>query len=217
MGFKCLSWHDVADITVDEADYVRVARAGHAVRWVRIPVSQVANSHVLAELLDIIRSFLNTGGIILWTIFFVSLLLWFLVMERVMYLWFAYPRHKQQWIADWQQRSDKTSRSALALRECMISEAKIAMKMTLPIINVLIQLCPLLGLLGTVTGMIHVFDVMANTGTGNARAMASGVSQATIPTMAGMVIAIAGLYCNKLLQERVSDETHRLADLLTYH
>ena len=55
LGFKCLPWHDVADITVDEADYVRVARTGHTVRWVRIPVSQVANAHVLAELLDIIR------------------------------------------------------------------------------------------------------------------------------------------------------------------
>ena len=55
LGFKCHSWHEVADITVDEADYVRVARAGHAVRWVRIPVSQVANAHVLAKLLDMIR------------------------------------------------------------------------------------------------------------------------------------------------------------------
>ena len=55
LGFKYVSWHEVADITVDEADYVRVARAGQAVRWIRIPVSQVANAHVLAELLDLIR------------------------------------------------------------------------------------------------------------------------------------------------------------------
>jgi len=81
----------------------------------------------------------------------------------------------------------------------------------------LIGLCPLFGLLGTVTGMIHVFDVMAVTGTGNARAMASGISQATIPTMAGMVIAIAGLYFNKLIEEWVDDETHLLTDLLKYH
>jgi len=47
--------------------------------------------------------------------------------------------------------------------------------------------------------------------------MASGISQATIPTMAGMVIAIAGLYFDKLIQERVSDETHLLTDLLKYH
>jgi biopolymer transport protein ExbB len=75
----------------------------------------------------------------------------------------------------------------------------------------------MLGLLGTVVGMIHVFDVMSVTGNGNARAMASGISKATITTMAGMVIAISGLYFSKLIEERVSDESHHLADLLKYH
>ena len=55
LGFKCLSWHAIADIIVDEDDAIRVARAGHGVRWVRIPVSQVANVHILARLLDMIR------------------------------------------------------------------------------------------------------------------------------------------------------------------
>ena len=51
----------------------------------------------------------------------------------------------------------------------------------------------MLGLLGTVTGMIEVFDVMAISGSGNARGMAGGVSQATLPTMAGMVAALSGM------------------------
>ena len=50
----------------------------------------------------------------------------------------------------------------------------------------------MLGLLGTVTGMIEVFDVMASGG-GNTRGMAAGVSKATLPTMAGMVAAISGM------------------------
>ena len=58
----------------------------------------------------------------------------------------------------------------------------------------LIALCPLLGLLGTVTGMIVVFDVMAYTGGGDAKAMAGGVSKATIPTMSGMVAALSGVF-----------------------
>jgi len=112
---------------------------------------------------------------------------------------------------------DKKSQRALYIREGIISEARISMEKTVTIIKMLVALCPLLGLLGTVTGMIHVFDVMAVTGTGNARAMASGVSQATIPTMAGMVVAIAGLYFSKLIEQRVSEETHHLTDLLQYH
>ena len=62
------------------------------------------------------------------------------------------------------------------------------------LIQGLIALCPLLGLLGTVTGMIEVFDIMAITGTGNARAMASGIARATLPTMSGLFISIVGLF-----------------------
>ena len=64
----------------------------------------------------------------------------------------------------------------------------------LPMIQTLVALCPLLGLLGTVVGMITVFEAMAVSGSGNARAMAAGVSMATVPTMAGMVGALSGVF-----------------------
>jgi biopolymer transport protein ExbB len=56
-----------------------------------------------------------------------------------------------------------------------------------------------LGLLGTVTGMIQVFDVVAVLGTGNARALASGITMATLPTMVGMTVSIIGLLLFALL------------------
>jgi biopolymer transport protein ExbB len=58
------------------------------------------------------------------------------------------------------------------------------------------MLAPLFGLLGTVTGMIEVFQVMAFSGGGDARAMAGGVSKATLPTMAGMVVALSGVFAS---------------------
>ncbi|MCK4840980.1 MAG: MotA/TolQ/ExbB proton channel family protein [Methylococcales bacterium] len=169
------------------------------------------------SLLDPLQQFLNTGGNVLWLILWVSICLWSLIIERLMYFKTIYPSQRQLWINDWENRLDKHSKKALFIRKCIISEAKISMTKNVAIVKMLVALCPLLGLLGTVTGMIHVFDVMAVTGTGNARAMASGVSQATIPTMAGMVIAIAGLYFCKLIEQRVSEETHHLTDLLQYH
>ena len=66
----------------------------------------------------------------------------------------------------------------------MISKISLDVRSTLPIIEVLVTICPLLGLIGTVTGMIEVFFVMAVTGGGDAKSMAGGVSKATIPTMA---------------------------------
>jgi len=79
----------------------------------------------------------------------------------------------------------------------------------------LVALCPLLGLLGTVTGMISVFQVMATSGSGNVRAMAAGVSQATVPTMAGMVGALSGVLLVTLLSRRAVREVHYLEDTLT--
>ena len=168
------------------------------------------------NIVDSILQFLHAGGNVLWVILGVSICLWSLIIERLLYLKLTYPKLQKNWIKQWKNRSDKHSQSALSVRQCIISEAKISMGKTVPIIKMLVALCPLLGLLGTVTGMIHVFDVMAMTGTGNARAMASGVSQATIPTMAGMVIAIAGLYFSRLIEQRVSEKTHHLTDLLHY-
>jgi biopolymer transport protein ExbB len=85
----------------------------------------------------------------------------------------------------------------------------------LQIIKTMVALCPLLGLMGTVTGMIEVFDVMAFSGSGNARSMASGVSKATIPTMAGMVGALSGVFLVTLLNQKVNREVEDLEDNLT--
>ena len=63
--------------------------------------------------------------------------------------------------------------------------------------------------------MIEVFDVMALSGSGNTRAMASGVSKATIPTMAGMVAALSGLALSVQLERFARRETDRVADRLT--
>ncbi len=168
------------------------------------------------SIFDSVGHFLDSGGIVLKVILFVSIGLWCLIAERLLYFRLNYPKDRQVWLEQWESRVDKSSYDAHNIRNFIISEAKLTMGKSLTIIKMLIALCPLLGLLGTVTGMIHVFDVMAVTGTGNARAMASGISLATIPTMSGMVIAIAGLYFSKTIEERVSDETHHLADLLKF-
>ena len=97
----------------------------------------------------------------------------------------------------------------------MISEFTMSANQYLPIIKTLVALCPLLGLMGTVTGMIEVFDVMAVSGSGNARSMASGVSKATIPTMAGMVGALSGVFLVTLLNQKVTSEVEDLEDNLT--
>ena len=55
-------------------------------------------------------------------------------------------------------------------------------------------MAPLLGLIGTVSGMLEVFDSMALRGSADARTMATGVSHAMLCTMSGLAVSITGLY-----------------------
>jgi biopolymer transport protein ExbB len=70
-------------------------------------------------------------------------------------------------------------------------------------IMVLAAAAPLLGLLGTVTGMVETFRVIGLFGTGNAQAMASGIKEALITTQAGLLVAIPGLLAGQVMRRRV--------------
>ncbi|HHC71486.1 MAG TPA: MotA/TolQ/ExbB proton channel family protein [Thiotrichales bacterium] len=173
---------------------------------------------LLVESLEYIRDFMETGGQILWAILAVSIVLWTLIIERYWYLRLVHPRYLRQVVEAWKRREEMHSWHAHQIRRMLISDINMRLNRSLLVIKTLIALCPLLGLLGTVTGMIQVFDVMAVTGTGNARAMASGVSMATIPTMAGMVAALSGFYFSARLQTHAATEGQKAADLLRdYH
>jgi biopolymer transport protein ExbB len=148
--------------------------------------------------LNAVAELLESGGDVLWLILFVSICLWSLIFERLVFFKLIYPKLRNKWISQWQQAGCCKSKDAFHIKNCLLSEAKISMGKSVSIIKMLIAICPMLGLLGTVVGMIPVFDVMAVTGTGNARSMASGISQATISTMVGKIIAISGLYYHQL-------------------
>lgn len=164
-----------------------------------------------------IREFMELGGDVLWAIMFVLFLMWTFILERVWYIYRVYPARKRVVVAKWENRSDTSSWYARKIRDGLISEAAIALKKNIGLIKALIAVCPLLGLMGTVTGMITVFDVMTYSGGGNARAMAGGVSMATVPTMAGMVAALSGVYFGTWLEHKAQTETERLEDLLQHH
>ena len=165
--------------------------------------------------LNSVLNLLDSGGDVLWLILIVSVCLWTLICERLIFFRFVFPELQKQWINEWLQGGYSNRRVAFYIRRYILSEAKISMEKSLSIIKMLIAICPMLGLLGTVIGMIQVFDVMAVTGNGNARSMAAGISQATVSTMAGMVIAISGLYFYRLIEKYIDDKLHRLAVLLT--
>ncbi|GLS83876.1 MotA/TolQ/ExbB proton channel family protein [Paraferrimonas haliotis] len=170
----------------------------------------------LMDTWDSVRGFISTGGDVLLLVAFVLFLMWVLMLERYFYLNIAFPRFRKNMIAQWDARDETSSWHAHRIREAWISQAKQQLNARMLIIKTLVAICPMIGLLGTVTGMINVFDVMAVQGTSNARAMAAGISTATMPTMAGMVAALSGVFFSTRLDARLKVSLEKLADSLSY-
>ncbi len=169
----------------------------------------------IVESWELIQDFLDRGGDVLYMIMGVLFLMWTLIIERTWYFRTGHKEQAEEVLAAWEARPERQSWYAHKVRLQLISEVQENLNRSLPLIKTLVALCPLLGLLGTVTGMIEVFDIMAITGSSNARAMAAGVSKATLPTMAGMVAALSGLYFSVRLQRIADAQTHIVGDSLT--
>jgi biopolymer transport protein ExbB len=161
-----------------------------------------------------IDAFMDRGGPVLNLIAILLFVKWTLMIER---FWFLRTVHKTNVVAaltEWEARTDKKSWNAHAIRQELVSRVTLDLRSTIPVIEVLVVVCPLFGLLGTVTGMIEVFYVMAVTGGGDAKQMSGGVARATIPTMAGMVGALSGIFASTMLKVRTNRELLLLEDHL---
>jgi len=142
-----------------------------------------------ANVIDVIGGYLNVGGPVVVALLVSTFLMWLLISERIIFFLFTARRLLRTQSSRWNDRQDHGSWEAHAYRERLISEVRVENERFLGPIKALIVITPLLGLLGTVTGMIEVFQVIVDTGSSNARLMASGISRATIPTMTGLAVS----------------------------
>ena len=161
-----------------------------------------------------IRTFFEAGGSVLYYIAAVTFIMWALIFDR---FWFINTEHKKDVgsaLSYWESRVERKSWNAHQIRYRLISEVNMRLNANMNFIKTLISLLPLLGLMGTVTGMVQVFEAMNFSG-GNARTMAAGVSAATIPTMSGMVATLSGVLANTFLVSKVQSESSYMEDTLT--
>lgn len=164
--------------------------------------------------LETIRDFLELGGTVLVWIGVLTLFMWALIIERMVYLRVGHRKLVRAAQDIWGARTDHSSWNAHQVRARLISVVGRHLDRNIAMIQTCVALCPLLGLLGTVTGMVNVFEVMSISGSGNPRSMASGVSMATIPTMSGMVAALSGIAMSTYLIRRAERERELLSDHL---
>ena len=167
--------------------------------------------------------YLRQGGWIMLPLVAVSVVMWTLIVDR----WRAFTSlegGRLPGLLAEEFRAGASGHPQLdveILRQCSLSLRR-GLDHRLAVIAVLAGIAPLLGLLGTVLGMIETFDVISVFGTGNARAMAGGISVALITTQTGLLVAIPGLIMSNRLSHKAAglrttleEATTRLARGLT--
>ena len=165
---------------------------------------------------------LAAGGPIMFPLLILCLWMWLLIISKI--LEFMEEAHKErrgqsQGDTNWQHAMHTTFSALrtghpeqdLHLARTLAAEQIRQRQRHVKTVSVLAATAPLLGLLGTVTGMISTFDGMARFGTGNARVMAAGISQAMITTQAGLVIAVPGLFMGNFLRRRAENMARRIS------
>ena len=186
-------------------------------------------------------AYIHSGGVVMVPILCVSIVMWVLIFNRLFFLQRLYVKNMPRAMAgelvrnnQWPENKYKGA-NAFLVREFLSRRSPVSdpdldehildetvMNLTasldryLALIGVLSAVAPLMGLLGTVVGMMETFDVITVFGTGNVRAMASGISVALVTTQTGLMISIPGLYMSGWLNRRASNLKHRIASTAMY-
>ena len=188
----------------------------------------------LLPLFDNLAAYIRSGGMVMVPILAVSLVMWVLIFNRVWFMRTLYvkniSRTRAGELVQLNQRPENRYKGAnsLLVREFLARRTHdrdldgfildetvmglcASLDRYLAAIRVLSAVAPLLGLLGTVVGMMHTFEVITVFGTGNARAMAAGISVALITTQTGLMVAIPGLYMAGWLTRRSRNLKNRIS------
>jgi len=173
--------------------------------------------YAITEALNTLRDFMSAGGSVLWLIAILAAFMWAIILERIWYFNAGHQLYMTSLKVEWESIEDHSTWKAEQIKEKLISQAKIEVNKYLSLVNTCVALAPLFGLLGTVTGMIEVFQVMAFTGGGDARSMAGGVSKATLPTMAGMVSALSGVLAMIWVKNQVETNELLMGEYVSGH
>jgi biopolymer transport protein ExbB len=170
---------------------------------------------MLYEIYETIRELLDRGGDVMVLLAWVVFIMWTLIIERLMFMLTENRIRLKAVLAECESRREQDSWNSQAIYDAFVSQLSMCFESSIELIRTLARLCPLFGLLGTVTGMIVIFDVMAGTGSDSPRAMAAGVAKATLTTMGGMVGALSGIFPAAILSrfalnQRISLQTRCL-------
>ena len=158
-------------------------------------------------------SFLSNASTIFWVIMILSVVMWWTISRCYLLYFVEYPVLSSNYQNAWSQWQGKSHLLALSVRDGFIAELNSLLTRKLIFIRTLTGVLPLLGLLGTVDGMIDNFSVLSNSA-GVSELFSSGIAQALLTTLAGLVTGLSGLFFCHNLNKRANSLTLDLAQKL---
>lgn len=184
---------------------------------------------------------IQSGGLVMWPILLLALCAILITLERLWNLNLVHTNAENLMIevdeliqqGDWEQADERCEKNPGVVARVMevilqhkdltreqmedranevILSCRPSLERFLSGLNIIAAVSPLLGLLGTVTGMIATFLVITQHGTGDPKLMAGGISEALLTTQLGLMVAIPALMAGALLNRWVE---HILGDIET--
>ena len=152
---------------------------------------------------------------VLVAIFATSLLMWTLILERQVFLWWRFPRLRRRLIAHWDRTGHADPLARRLRRQNLIDRQRRHLQRGLPLLQTLVGVLPLLGLFGTVSGMGLTFDALGAADSVEAD-LGVGISRALTSTLAGLLSALPGLYFSASLQRQAQTALAGLASHLEH-
>ena len=185
--------------------------------------------HIIFDIFD----YFYRGGLLMVPIILISLVMWVLILLKLRSVWAVNQRdigiaealevvRERRLVEDFFgtplchvvghfiESMSLVRRDNLALLNSLIAGETERLGRHINYIYALASIAPLLGLLGTVQGMISTFDAISIYGTGNPRALANGIAEALITTQSGLFVSIPGLFMAGFLRRRIFRISQRL-------
>ncbi|MEA1923136.1 MAG: MotA/TolQ/ExbB proton channel family protein [Pseudomonadota bacterium] len=182
-----------------------------------------------------ILDYFYRGGVLMVPIMLVSVVMWVLILLKLQSVWAVNQRdmglvealevvRERRLVNDFFgtplchvvghfiESMSSVRRDNLALLNSLIAQETERLGSNINYIYALASIAPLLGLLGTVQGMISTFDAISIYGTGNPRALANGIAEALITTQSGLFVSIPGLFMAGFLRRRIFRISQRLEE-----
>ncbi|HEY4126552.1 MAG TPA: MotA/TolQ/ExbB proton channel family protein [Gammaproteobacteria bacterium] len=170
----------------------------------------------MQALQDIFNGFtgLFAAGGVLWLLLLLAVALWSLIAERYWYFLFVYPAVQEIALRRWKRYEKAELRTIRRARKQIVANVFAETHRSVDFIQSLVGVMFLLGVFGSVGGVMKVLAAESLGGAAGQQRIAGGIVSAAVPILAAGALVLVALFFTRALRDRADRETRLLADKL---